>query len=213
MISSEQIAELKSLYGEIFAIPINNNLTVIFRALTFAEFDKLALTEDYVSIVESEDSIVKNALLYPDFSELEKLGAGVLSNLCEEIIEESAFFNVSKAMEKLEQARSHTEDVRFTMKAFIIAAIPAYKPEELDAMTFLELANRVALAEQILRINASTHSSAFIEGADTPALILVDEQAELEEQERQKSMYNLTRKDGTAIADDPIARKLHQSLG
>jgi hypothetical protein len=213
MLSSEDIAKLKTQYGEVFEISVNKTLSVIFRALTFAEFDNLAITEDYISAVDSEDNIVKKVLLHPDFSELENLGAGVLSTICEEIIEESAFFNVSKAMEKLGQARSKKEDVRFIMKAFVISAIPAYKPEDLDGMTFLELSNKVALAEQIIELKVAMQQSAFAEGAEPPTLVLIDEEAEAAEQERRKAMHNLTRKEGAAVADDPIARKLHQSLG
>lgn len=213
MLSPEDIVKLKTLYGEVFEIPIHGSLSVVFRALTFAEFDDLAITEDYISAVDSEDNIVKQVLLYPDFSELENLGAGVVSTICEEIIEQSAFFNVSKAMEKLGQARGKKEDVRFIMKAFVIAGIPAYKPEDLDDMTFLELSNKVALAEQIIELKVAIQQSAFAEGAEPPTLMLIDEEAESEEQERRKAMHNLTRKEGTALADDPIARQLHQSLG
>ena len=209
MLEPRQIAELKSKHGQVFEIPIDSQNSVVFRALTFAEFDKLALTEDYISSIDSEDDIVKTALLYPKFSELDKLSAGIVSSLCEEIIEQSSFFDIAKASENLEAARQKQNDVRTLMKAFVIAAIPAYKPDELDQLTFHGLSELVSLAEQILELQVATFQTAFVEGAEAPTMLLIDEEAEAIEQARQNDMRNLTRKEGTAVAGDPIAEKLH----
>lgn len=212
MLESSKIAELKAEHGQVFEIPVDAQNSVVFRALTFAEFDRLAINEDYVSSVDSEDDIVRTALLHPEFDELEKLSAGIISGLCEEIIEQSSFFDISKATENLNTAREKKNDVRTLMKAFVITAMPAYKPSELDDLTFAELSELVSLAEQILELQVATFQTAFVEGGEAPTMLLIDEEAEAVEQARQNDMHNLTRKDGAAVAGDPIAEKLHQAF-
>jgi hypothetical protein len=204
MYGPELIISLKRKYGELYEVGIGST-KVLFRALTFRELDELSIAEDYTSSVESEELIVKQALLYPEYEELEKLSAGIISTLAEEIIEESCFFNIKNGRSKLELEREKANDVRVLMKAFIIAAMPAYKAEELDAQTFAQLANKVALAEQILAMNFATQVSAFSEGGAAPTLLLIDDDEDEEEERRRAAMHNLTRKEGAAVANDPIA--------
>lgn len=210
--SPELIIDLKYKYGELYEVSIGTT-KIIFRALTFKEFDELSIAEDYTSSVESEELIVKQALLYPEFDEVLELSAGVISTLAEEIVEESCFFSVSKGREKLEAERAKMNDIRSLMKVFIIAAMPAYKSEELDNQTFAQLANKLALAEEIIGMTFHTQRAVFSEEGEAPTLVLVDPDEEEGEAERQASMHNLTRKEGAATANDPIAQKLHTALG
>ena len=52
----------------------------------------------------------------------------------------------------LEQKREKASSVRSLMKAFVLATITTYSPEDLDKMTFSQLAEMVALSEKIIEI-------------------------------------------------------------
>ena len=194
--NSNLIIEFKRKYSDIYQVEIGGT-KIIFRALTFLEFDELSIAEDYTSSVDSEEEIVKTALLYPEFDELGTLGAGVVSSLAEEIIEESCFFDVKKSAAKLEEQRESISDIRNLMKAFVLAAMPVYKEEELDRQTFVQLSHKVALSEQILEMNFYSQRGVFSEEAKPPVLVLIDPEEEV------------AKKAGM----DPIAEKLHQAFG
>jgi hypothetical protein len=207
----ELIINLKQKYKEIYEVSISGH-PIVFRALTFKEFDELAIAENYTSSADSEDAIVRQALLYPSFEDIEKLSAGVISTLAEEIVEESCFFSVAKGKEKLDAARTKAADIRTVMQTFVISAMPAYKLEELQDQTFSELAIKVALAEQILDMEFTVQQSVFSEQGVAPTLMLVDPEEEAAEEERRAAMHNLSRKEGAAVAEDPIAQKLHNAF-
>lgn len=204
------IAELKKKYGEVFHVEIDG-IEIIFRALTFKEFNDLSIEEDYYSSVESEEAIVRTALVYPEFEILERGRAGVLSALAEEIIEESAFFNAEKAKELLEEHRENSESILISMKALIISAMPSYNDEMLDNYTFSQLLEKVALAEQIHAIKFYSNRGSLSSEADPPSLLLMDGTEE-EDAARKAAIRDIARKPGTATSNDPIAQKLAEAM-
>ena len=206
------IIDLKRKYGELYEVAIGST-KIIFRALTFKEFNELSIAEDYTNSAESEELIVKEALLHPEFDELLKLSAGIISTLAQEIIDESCFFDIAKGRDIINAERENANDIRILMKAFIISAMPAYRMEELEDQTFAQLATKLVLAEEILEIRFHTQKSVFHEGGEAPTLILVDPEEEADEAEREASKHNLSRPDGAAVANDPVAERLHTAFG
>lgn len=207
----ELIIELKKQYSEIYEVELGTT-RIIFRALTFKEFDELSIAEDYSSSAEAEELIVKCALLHPPYADLEKLSAGYISALAEEIVVESCFFDVKKAVDKLEEAREKMNEVRSIMKVFILSAMPAYKIEELDDQTFSQLIDKVALAEEILDIDFHIQRASSFEDGSAPELQFLDPEKEAAQQKRAVQKHDASRPEGSAIMGDPVAQRLHQSL-
>jgi hypothetical protein len=213
MLTPELLADFKSQYDEVYQIS-TNGIDIVFRPLTYEEFDAFAISEEFTGNAETEDLIVEAVLLHPDIKTLQETSAGVITGVCEEVIEQSGFFNVRIASSKLEEARERASDVRFIIKSFILSAIPSYHPDDLDKKTFKQLCDLIALSEQILELKMETFRSALAqENPQAPTLILIDEEAEQSEQERKNSMRNLTKREGAATANDPIAAKLHSAFG
>ena len=194
-VDSNQIAEWKSKYGEIFAID-----DCIFRSLTINEHKALTIHREW-DIAEAEDYIVKTTLLYPEFSFLETK-AGFITTLAEEILNLSGYGEVQFAKEKMTEARERCNEVINLMKIFIIAAIPAYNDEDLDRFTFAQLSFKVALAEQIITVR---------QGGSTLELIDPEEEAIKQKTKIEQELAN--KKPGQAISMDPIAQRLHAGLG
>lgn len=205
MLDPEIVLDLKDKYGPIFTINIKGQ-TVVFRELTFAEFDYVALLQQSQdgSTVDSEDKIIELAVVYPDNFNIDNLQAGIVSSLAQEILDASGFSNPKTAKAILEEKRNQAMQVRSLMKAFVLATISTYKPEDLDEMTYSQLAEKVALAERIIEITQNMHA---IQPNDLK-LELIDPEEEEEKKKRTAARHNLSKTEGAAKYDDPIAQKL-----
>jgi len=205
MLDSEIVLDLKNKYGPIFTIDIKGQ-TVVFRELTFAEFDYIALLQESLdgSMVDSEDKIIEIAVVYPENFDINRLQAGIVSSLAQEILDASGFSNPKTAKAILDKKRNEAMQVRSLMKAFVLATISTYKPEDLDEMTYSQLAEKVALAERIIEITQNMHA---IQPNDLK-LELIDPEEEEEKKKRTAARHNVSKTEGAAQYDDPIAQKL-----
>lgn len=206
---NEVLLELKLKYGPLYAVNVKG-IDLLFRELTFSEFDKISKIQeaDGYSSADSEDYILETTIVYPENFNINKIPAGTVSSLAESIIEASGFSSARIAKSILETKREQASDVRTLMKAFVLATINTYSPENLDDMTFSQLAEKVALAEKIIEVKQSINA---IEPTQVK-LELIDPQEEMEKQKRIAAEYNAKRKEGEAVYNDPIAQKLMGGL-
>jgi hypothetical protein len=204
MIAPEFLYELKSLYGSVFQTYLKKQL-VIFRELTFAEFDKITEHQNSgESSAEIEDLIIKIGVVYPEDINVDAYPAGLVSSLAEEILEESGFASPKKAKRILDEKRLEASEVRSLMKAFVLATITSYTPEDLDNLTYTKLAQKVALSEKIMEIKQAILG---IESTNVN-LQLVDPEEVMEKEQDKANRYNQSRKEGEAKYNDPVAQKL-----
>lgn len=195
----------KQAYGQVYSVNIRG-VDYVFRALSFAEFDRLRL-DSPESAVDAEDQVVDLALLHPAEGPPPTAAAGIISSLAEQIINVSGFGSPGRMKEVLGEKRQLAEgDVRTTMKAYVIATMPSYRDEELDLLTFDQLAAKVALAEQILKLQR-----AAIDHEVTVDIIDPEEEAARAQQEKAK--HAATRQPGQPVYDDPIAARLRAAMG
>lgn len=205
MIDPSFIFEVKNKYGSIFETAIKKQ-RILFRELTFAEFDKVAEFQKNgdTTNADIEELIISCAVVYPQNFSPDSYPAGAISSLADEILEESGFSSARRAKQIVEQKREKVQEVRWLMKAFVLATLSTYKPEELDNMTFSRLAELVALSEKIIEIQQNASGME----ATNVSLQLIDPQEELEKQKDFANRFNSSRKEGEAKFEDPIARKL-----
>jgi hypothetical protein len=196
---------IKKKYGSVFAVNIKGQ-EVVFRELTFNEYDKVVeyKNSEDKSSVDAEDFIISSAVVYPDKFDINKLPAGTISSLAQEIIDFSGFYSPSLAKQILENKRQNANEVRSLMKAFVLATISSYSPEDLDEMTFSQLAERVALSEKIIEIQQNTYG---VQPTNI-TLQLIDPEEEEQKKKISAARHNLSRKPGEATYEDPIAQKL-----
>jgi len=200
---AEKIFELKSKYGNIYSIKVKD-YNLIFRELTFKEYDKILYLKDLeeYSSADIEDFILEYALVYPENFDINKIPPGNISSLAQNVLDQSALTSVSLAISILDIKRQEVNQVKNLMKAFVLATISSYTPEQLDEMTFTQLSYNVALSEKIIEIKQG------INGVQSTSLSLqlVDPNAQ---QSHQKSGSN---NKSPAIDEnltfDPIAMKL-----
>jgi len=196
---------LKKKHGSIFSVIIKNQ-EIVFRELTFNEYDKIVeyKNSENLDSMDAEDLIISSAVVYPENYNFGKLPAGTISSLAQEIIDFSGFYSPSLAKQILLAKRNAANEVRSLMKAFVLSTIPAYKPEDLDDMTFSQLAERVALSEKILEINQNSYGVPL----SNITLELIDPEEEKMKEEARAARHNVSKKAGEASYEDPIAQKL-----
>lgn len=197
--------ELKKKYGSVFAVNLKGQ-EVLFRELTFNEFDQITeyKNSEGSSSTDAEDLIISSAVVYPEDFDIQKMPPGLISSLAQQIIDFSGFYSAKIAKQVLESKREHAGQVRSLMKAFVLATINAYTPEDLDNMTFSQLAERVALSEKIIEIKQGMNG---VQPTNL-TLQLIDPEEEEEKKKISAARHNLSKKVGEAVYEDPIAQKL-----
>lgn len=205
MLDSELIFNLKNKYGNIYSVDIKN-VTLVFRELKFSEYNKILHYQDLEdsSSADLEDLILNFSIVYPENFDIYKIPPGNVSTLAQNILDISGITSVKLAKRILDQKRSQANEVKNLMKAFVLAAISSYSPEQLEEMTYSELAEKVALAEKIIEIKQG------INGIEATNLVLqlIDPEEEEEKEKQKAARHNLSKKEGEAAYEDPIAQKL-----
>lgn len=215
MIPHQIVAQLKERYGQVFFTSDGRN-DYAFRPLTIKEFNALANEE---SSVDAEDFAVMHALVYPENIDLDDMKPGTVSSIAEEILTQSAFTDPKVAKHIFEEKRQLAEDVVNVMKAVVLACYEELRLTEEDVLqlTFAQLSEKVALAEQIIQIRKSIHDPSIelkLEIIDPEEQMEVDKRAQQEEMDKILHSKDPDTKStfGTARADDPIAKRLHDAL-
>lgn len=120
-----------------------------YRALTIEEIQFSHQIQDET---ELEDHFVNLATLEPEIN-WDKIKAGIVTQLAELIMSVSGILDLESITGYLGQTRDRiSTDVISIMKAYILAAMPAYTLEELDSLTIRQMIDRVVLSEQILTL-------------------------------------------------------------
>lgn len=201
----ETIRGWKKAFGQVYSVDVRGE-EYVFRQLTFEEFD--AAKRSGATTAEAEEELVEIALLQPETIP-EHIPAGAITAIAETLFEVSGFGQPKRMKEILEQKREEANgNVWVMMKAVVIASMPGYVEEDLNELTFDQLAAKVALSEQILKIQ---QVSIGIEGPPVMMDILDPEEEAIKAQ-MEKQKHTAAKKPGVAGFDDPIAAKLHDAL-
>lgn len=209
MLDADTLVQLKKKYGRLFTVTVKG-FDIVFKELTFAEYDEIysyQVSPDFSS-AEAEDIILQYAIVYPQNFDIYKIPAGAVSELASEIINFSGFASARIAKQTVEAEREQANEVRNLMKAFIMATMSSYTEEDLDQLTFSEMAKKLALAEKIIEIKQSINGLQ----ASNIHLEFIDPEEEAERERKLATNYNKSRKDGEASYDDPVARKLWNGM-
>jgi len=205
--TQSQVDAWKEEYERVYSLS-DRGVDYVFRELTCQEYDRIIAYQDANDSASTEEFIVDTGLLWPLGIDVDSIPAGIISGLAEEIFECSGFSSPKRVIEMLNKHRERVAEARGLMKAFILSSMPAYKEEELDALTYDALAAKVALAEKIIEVN---QTSVGIENKLT--LDLIDPDEEEQRQKNEAVKHAAQKKPGQAGYNDPVAQKLQQALG
>jgi len=212
MLSDLQIQELKEKYGSVYSVG-NGVDEYVFRPLTLSEYEHIYT--GFKSSVDAEDYIVDRAVVWPDEDPLKRMKPGVITSLAEDIMEKSAFTSPALAKIVFEEGRQMAQEAVNIMKAVVLACHSELGLSECDLndFTFSQLAQKTALAEQIVAIKKSIYDPNLELSLDIidPDDVVEADKA-LQEKEFNKAMSkkdpDAGTKFGTAPVDDPVAQRL-----
>lgn len=154
-----EVSRWQQLFGSIYEVGIQGEVYVV-RPLTEKEFRFLwggaYSLEREARDFETEYATIKACILSPE-NLIERLDAddptlpgGILSSLCEIIIEASNFSNTTIISDTLAQYRKEQESSTIdVLKNYILAAEIGYTLEELEEMTLEKICRLTAHAEQV----------------------------------------------------------------
>lgn len=205
MLDFGEIFEIKTKYGKLYSVDIKN-VNFIFRELTFREYNKILYYQEHsdFSSADIEDLIISYAVVEPAEFDLSKIPAGTISVLSQEILDLSGFFSPKIAKGILEEKRLESNEVKNLMKAFVLATITSYTPQDLEDMTFSELAQHVALSEKIIEIRQAMNGVEY----SGISLELIDPEEEMLKVKQAAEKHDKAKPKGAAGMNDPIAQKL-----
>ena len=144
------IDALKKEHGSIYAASVSG-YDVIFRRLLLEEFQYLLDTDS--SPMDQEDYLIAQGVVWPAEFDADDLTPGEATMLSQRIVDVSGLSSIAEASETLTELREkRSNSVATMLKAFIIAAMPTYRPEELDRLTFPELCELLVLSENVIRL-------------------------------------------------------------
>lgn len=154
MNKDQLIAEAKKKYGKVFSTE-DIGIEFIFRPMTKAEvkyFSDLARSE---STTDVEEMVVDRCVIWPETYDLDKHAAGFISTFCSEIRDFSGFEDQEGFVDLIDQSRASADKLTNLIKAFIIAAMPTFHPDEIDNLTLFKSIELLGLAEKILELKSS----------------------------------------------------------
>jgi len=204
------VFKLKSKYGNLYSVTVKG-VELIFRELTFSEYEKINYLDSSTAATyaDVEDYIIETAIVHPEEFDINKVPPGNVSILAQEILDISGFHVARIAKNIMNLKREESNDVKSLMKAFVLATITAYSPEDLENMTFSQLAEKVALSEKVIEIRQGMNG---IEPTGI-SLSLIDPEEEMLRDKDRADKHNASKMPGAAEYDDPIAKKLWGSSG
>jgi len=199
------VFKLKSKYGSLYSISVKET-ELIFRELTFFEYEKINYLDQSknATYADIEDFIIETAIVYPENFDINKIPPGNVSILSQEILDISGFHSAKIAKNIMDLKRQESNEVKNLMKAFVLATITSYSPEDLENMTFSQLAEKVALSERVIEIRQGMNG---IEPTGISLSLIDPEEEALKDRDRAKR-HNDSKLPGAAEYDDPIAKKL-----
>lgn len=213
------ISQLKQEHGEeVYSVTVAG-ADYAFRPLTVGEYGLLVAGS--LSAAAAEDYAVEHAIIWPTDFKISDMMPGTITAIAGQILGASHFMDPKSSREIFNQKRAEAQSIVNTMKSVILACYQEMRmtEEDVNALTFTQLAERVAMAEQIILVRKSIFDPSLEMSLE---IIDPEEQAELErlaqEEELKKTLKHNKNPDyrpsnfGAARGDDPIAAQLNAAL-
>lgn len=163
---------LREKYGDHFATDLPDGTVIPWRILTVGEFVKYdrLIRSKHILPAEIEDEIFSLCVLNPILVKRKgSLPAGSVSTVAQNILVFSGPSDVQELNMVLNASRHVTEQIFHQIAIVISQAFPAYKLEEIYAMTFEDMMLRLAQAEvKLMKIGVLTEPLDFSGNIATP---------------------------------------------
>lgn len=148
-VDKEQIDAWKLEHGDIF-MAAGREADYYYRTMTFGEFSRTLEIEELFGSEEAEEYIFKTVLLHPKDIKMDQVSAAVPTTVAQQVLAVSGFIDTEHSSVVLMEERENAQDMKSTVYAFVLSALPMYKVEDLEKMKLREICRMIALAEKVV---------------------------------------------------------------
>lgn len=140
---------------KVFRIHLPDGQRISFRLLSWGEFNAYyeAANKGIIAVDIIEDAIFRKCVIEKRFIDtMYEMRAGIVSTVATLILSFSGPTNAETFNRDMDIHRAQAGNLNSQIRTLICQAFPAYKPEDLETMTWPVILERLAQAEQILRL-------------------------------------------------------------
>lgn len=143
------LLEAKDKYGDIYTVTFEDNTRVVFRLLSFKEYEHF--NSLYANgLIQPHDTTIYDRCKLDVIPGEKELRAGITHTVTNIILFLSGPKEVKDWIEGLDQARKSIDNIVERIEMIICRAFPAYKPEDIWKMSWGQIMKRLAQAEDLL---------------------------------------------------------------
>lgn len=143
------IKDLVKEYGNIFFSEIDGQ-TYIYKALGRKTY-KMLLKNPEVNIIDLEDKVCDEAILYPLNFNSEDCDAGIPTQLFKDILANSFLTDAADMISLINVCRDEVDELDIQMSCIISEAFPVYDIEEIEEWDMIKFCRMYARAEWKLK--------------------------------------------------------------
>lgn len=143
------LLEARSKFGDVFQITFEDNTKVVFRLLSFQEYEHFQSL--YLQgLIDRNDRTIYDKCVIIDNSDDKTRRAGIFYTVTNIVLFLSGPSSIADWQNGLEEARKNINHIVAQTEMIICQAFPSYKPEDIWCMSWPTIMNRLAQAEAIL---------------------------------------------------------------
>ena len=146
----EDLLKAKAQYGDLYKVVFEDNTTVVFRLLSFKEYEQYHSLYLQGLIGPSDTSVFDRCKIELSAGKDDQLRAGVIYTITKIMLQLSGPSTVEDWAVQLEESRKQLYNIVAQVEMIICKAFPAYKPEDIWDMNWRQIVHRLAQAESIL---------------------------------------------------------------
>jgi hypothetical protein len=144
------LLKAKAEYGDLYRVVFEDNTTVVFRLLSFKEYEHY-YSLYFQGLIGSHDiSIFEKCKVQIIQGKEEELKAGIIYTITNIILRLSGPSSIEDWATQLKESRNQLQNIKAQVEMIICKAFPAYRPEDIWDMKWDQIVHRLAQAEAIL---------------------------------------------------------------
>lgn len=146
----EDLLKAKAQYGDLYKVVFEDYTTVVFRLLSFKEYEQYHSLYLQSLIGSFDTTIFDRCKIQLSANKEKELRAGVIYTITNIILQLSGPSTVEDWAVQLEESRNQLHNIVAQVEMIICKAFPAYRPEDIWDMNWNQIVHRLAQAEAIL---------------------------------------------------------------
>lgn len=206
--SKDALADLRNQWGHIYEVQSSQG-SIYYRGLTWNEFNDIIMNS-FISSYRKEELIFNSCVVWPPKISVDDVPPGLVTYAADAIVKDSGMTDPEIAQNTLNEYREKAQTIHTSIKAVLLSQFELLRltEDDIDNMTFEQSAEKLVLCEQIMQIQKAMFNPEY----DVPSFNIIEQEETTTNTEQPEEFDDHPNykpsTEGTARADDPIARAL-----